>query len=628
MILYQNTSEGFLDDVETSMVTDKMEDAFKNKFGHTVSPAEKSSWQNSLAFMGMRIRAAQIPNDCGVLLEYNLPGTARRIDFLISGHDDLNQENFVIVELKQWDKAEEDPTPDMPHTVRTFVGGGIHEVLHPSYQAYSYKRYLEDMSSAMEKGTLHPYSCAYLHNYAQKNPEPLLSPQFSDVIADTPVFFKHDTRKLEQFIHKYVGKGKGLGILYEIADGKIRPTKDFVTYITELFKGNSVFTLLDEQQIAYDQIMRAATLTKGRVTVLVNGGPGTGKSVVAMNAFVHLLNQGFNVRYITPNSAFKEYLIDELASHKSDKKSRLEKIITGSTLYWDAHSKDFDILIVDEAHRLKDSTAYMYPGEGQVQDMIRASRVNIFFVDDEQQIRPEDEGSVSMIEETAKHYGSEIRYVHLTAQFRCSGEDGYINWLNDVLQIENTANFNGWDNKNYEVKIFDDPNELVAAINEKNREGRDARVVAGFAWPWTSKKDGNYNAEVNDVSMPEYNFALPWNRRNNQYVWSIDEERQNEIGCIHTIQGQEKDYIGVIIGYDMRYDPQTGKIYADYDEYYDTTGKKGLKNKPDELCKYIKNIYKILLTRGRYGCYIFVRDQPLRQYMKHRLAIALRNQEG
>lgn len=620
MILYENTAKGFLDDVDNSVISEKLDTAFRNKVGHTVAPNEKRSWDASLTAMGIRVRRSSIPDDCGVLLEYNLPGTGKRIDFLISGTDIQGQENFVIVELKQWDKAEAEE--GMPHTVKGPVGGGMRDVNHPAYQAFSYKQYLRDMSTAMENKELHPYSCAYLHNYIRQDPEPLLAEQYQGFVTDTPVFFKHDTQKLEEFIRKYVGKGKGMRILYEIANGKIRPTKDFVTYITELYHGNSVFTLLDEQQTAYDQIMNAATLQTGRVTILVNGGPGTGKSVVAMNAFVHLLQQGHNVQYVTPNTAFREYLIEELANHKSDKKSRLNAVFKGSFSYYDCTDKQFDTLIIDEAHRLKRKGAYQYRGDSQVDDMIKTSRVNIFFVDDEQQIRPDDEGSVDLIRQIARKYNSRIVEVHLNAQFRCSGENGFINWLDDVLQIHETANATGWDNNNYDVRLFDTPNDLVQAIREKDQNGYDARIVAGFAWNWTSEKKGNPNAEINDVVMPEYGFSMPWNSHKNQKSWSINPDQKNEIGCIHTIQGQEKDYIGVIIGNDMRFDPKSGRIYADVAEYKDKQGMKGIKNHPDEVLIYIKNIYKILLTRGKLGCYIFVRDPELKIYIKKRLKIA------
>lgn len=626
MIIYENTARGFMDDVDNDEIVEKMIARFRIMRHGTVSPNEQRSWQNSLSFMNNRVRRAHVPDDCGILLEYNLPGTGKRIDFLISGHDEENNKNFIIVELKQWESAQ--AVEGLNYTVRTFLGGGVRETTHPAYQAFSYKQYMKDMSTALENTDLIPFSCAYLHNYKENHPEPLLSDQYSTICQDTPVFFKDDTKKLEAFIKKHVGHGKGMDILYQIENGKIKPARQFVDYITGLFQGNRVFTLLDEQQIAYDQIMKYATTATKRTTIIVNGGPGTGKSVVAVNALVHLMQQGLNVMYVAPNAAFKEALVDELASHKVEKKGRLKKIFTGSAGFYNDDSEVFDVLIVDEAHRLKAKGAFMYRGDSQVDDIIRASRVNVFFIDDAQRIRPDDEGTVDLIETMARHRNSDIIKVHLSAQFRCSGEDGFINWIDDVLQIQKTANFDSWNNKNYDVRLFDSPNELADAINEKNKEGYDARIVAGFAWPWTSIADGNSDAQIPDVSMPEYSFAKPWNSHKNQYTWAIDPDKKDQIGCVHTIQGQEKDYIGVIIGNDLRYDPDTGRLEADASNYFDASGKKGLKEKPEELTRLIKNIYKVLLTRGTLGCYIFCRDKNLQKYFKERLDIARKSESN
>ena len=160
---------------------------------------------------------------------------------------------------------------------------------------------------------------------------------------------------------------------------------------------------------------------------------------------------------------------------------------------------------------------------------------------------------------------------------------------------------------------------MVQTIINKNNEGFKARLLAGFAWPWTSERDGNPNAEIDDVKIEEFNFKMPWNSRMNQYTWAIDKEKINQIGCVHTSQGLEFDYVGVIIGNDLRFNPETMELYASYNDYYDTTGKKGLKNNPKELTKYIKNIYKILLSRGMKGCFVFCRDKNLQKYLKSRM---------
>lgn len=615
MIIYQNSVTGFQSDVDNNQIADKIEQEFIEKIGHTVSPSEKSSWNNSLYRMGTIVRLSKLPDTCWILIEYNIPSTSKRIDFLICGHDQHNQKNFIIVELKQWEKA---TTTDMPYLVNTFIHGNYHDVAHPSYQAYSYKHFLCDMSTAVYEKNIHPYSCAYLHNYKAGKKEPLLDKKYAEFYLDTPIFFKDDAPKLEKFFHEYVGRGNGDTIVQDFVSSKIKPSKKFIEYVSDLFQHNPAYILLDEQVIAYANIMKYACASDKRTTIIVNGGPGTGKSVVAMNVFVDLLKSGKNALFVAPNSSFKTAMIDVLAWHKVKAKNRLMKIFSGSTKFCEVSPLSYDVLIVDEAHRLKAKGTYMYKGDSQVEDVIKASRVNVFFIDDEQRIRPNDEGSMDYVESVAKKNHSEVIKVELKAQFRCSGADGFVNWVEHTLQIRDTANFDGWDKESFEFKIMDSPQDLEKYIQRKRINGYTARIVAGFAWPWTAAKDGNPDAEIADVKIAEYGYARPWNSRHDQYTWAIDESKSHQIGCIHTSQGLEFDYVGVILGRDIYYNPDTHTVNGDYENYYDKTGKSGLRNKPDELTQYIKNIYRVLMTRGIKGCTIFCCDKNLQAYMKNR----------
>lgn len=615
MIIYQNSVTGFQSDVDNNQIADKIEQEFIEKIGHTVSPSEKSSWNNSLYRMGTIVRLSKLPDTCWILIEYNIPSTSKRIDFLICGNDQHNQKNFIIVELKQWEKA---TTTDMPYLVNTFIHGNYHDVAHPSYQAYSYKHFLCDMSTAVYEKNIHPYSCAYLHNYKAGKKEPLLDKKYAEFYLDTPIFFKDDAPKLEKFFHEYVGRGNGDTIVQDFVSSKIKPSKKFIEYVSDLFQHNPAYILLDEQVIAYANIMKYACASDKRTTIIVNGGPGTGKSVVAMNVFVDLLKSGKNALFVAPNSSFKTAMIDVLAWHKVKAKNRLMKIFSGSTKFCEVSPLSYDVLIVDEAHRLKAKGTYMYKGDSQVEDVIKASRVNVFFIDDEQRIRPNDEGSMDYVESVAKKNHSEVIKVELKAQFRCSGADGFVNWVEHTLQIRDTANFDGWDKESFEFKIMDSPQDLEKYIQRKRINGYTARIVAGFAWPWTAAKDGNPDAEIADVKIAEYGYARPWNSRHDQYTWAIDESKSHQIGCIHTSQGLEFDYVGVILGRDIYYNPDTHTVNGDYENYYDKTGKSGLRNKPDELTQYIKNIYRVLMTRGIKGCTIFCCDKNLQAYMKNR----------
>jgi uncharacterized protein len=615
MIIYSSNASQFMKLVDNNQITTEIETAFINNLGKKPNIAEKRAWNNSMQFMERIIRNSRVAEDCGILIEYNIPSTSKRIDFIITGHDEDNNENFVIVELKQWDSAQATDKEDL---VVAYIGGRKREVPHPSYQAWSYRQFLHDMNEAIYMNELKGYSCAYLHNYRESNPEPLKKSQYLGVIREAPLFFADDNQKLQEFLYKHVGRGKGMQLLYQIENGKIRPSKKLIDHVDSLFKGNSNFILLDEQKVAYETIINLARKQDRKRTIIIQGGPGTGKSVISMNALGGLLKSKLNVKFVAPNASFRNVMVEMLAKQNPREKTRIKSLFTGSGQFYKSPENLFDVIIVDEAHRLKGKGAYQYLGENQIEDIIKASKVNVFFIDDTQRIRPEDIGSVAEIKRIAEKYVSEVYELKLVAQFRCSGAQGFINWVDDVLQIRETGNYNGWDKHAFEFEILDTPNQVYEKIKEKVQDGYNARMLAGFAWPWT--KDGNANGEVPDVKIEEHGFKMPWNGRSISETWAIHEDGVNQIGCVHTSQGLEFDYVGVIFGNDLKFDPKKMELYADYDEYKDTVGKKGLKNNPRKLTELVKNIYKILMSRGMKGCYVFCRDENLQEYMKKRLS--------
>ena len=619
MIIYSSTAQEFRDNVDDNKIVEKIETAYIKGVGRKPGDAERNSWRESLVRMESVIRKAELPGDCGVLIEYIVPPTSKRVDFLITGKNTEGIDNFVVVELKQWQKAE---ATDKDGVVNTFTGGANRDVAHPSYQAYSYQYMIADMNEEVAKGDILPCSCAYLHNYYPNNPEPLLEPQYQEYFVRSPVFFADDVGKLRDFLKKHVGNGKGMDTLYRIENGKIRPSKMLIEHVSSLLNGNEEFILLDEQKVAFSWILRYAGKQTEKHTVIVKGGPGTGKSVLSVNALAALLQKELNVRFVAPNAAFRSVILEMLKGKKGNS-ARAKVLFSGSGKFFDCRNNEFDVLIVDEAHRLKDGTAYMYKGDNQVEDIIKASRTNVFFVDDSQVIRCEDIGSVAEIKRAAKKYNSEVHEIELKSQFRCSGADGFLNWLDSVLQIrEITGNFIGWDQDAFEFHLMDSPQEVYSAVQARSAEGFKARMLAGFAWQWTADKDGNAHGEIEDVSLPEYGFSMPWNGRDMSSTWAVHPNGVHQVGCIHTSQGLEFDYVGVIIGNDLKYDPKQYAVFGDYDEYKDTGGKKGLKNNPEKLTRFISNIYKVLMSRGMKGCYVFCRDENLREYMKQRFTVA------
>lgn len=615
MIIYKNSAAGFVEEVENNKITDMLEASFIRNFGKHISPSEKRSTNNSMQFMCKVIRRASIAENAGILIEYNLPATNKRIDFVVAGEDELGNKNFVIIELKQWESANSTSKEEL---VETYLNGSIRETTHPSYQATSYKLYLKDYNENIYNGNIKPISCAYLHNYKEGNPEPLRDEIYTESLEESPLFFKDDNLKLEEFLHRHVGKGNGIEILYKVEDGQIRPSKKLIDHVSSIFKGNNEFILLDEQKVAYENALYLATKTsQGKKVLIIKGGPGTGKSVISMNLIPGFLEKKLNAVFVAPNASFRNVMVERLSKNTS--KKRLTHLFKGSSAFVNTPENTYDVIVVDEAHRLKDKRAYMYHGENQVEDLIKAGRTTIFFVDDNQMVRPDDIGSTSEIKRVAKWYGAEICELELQAQFRCAGSDGYINWLDDVLHIRQTGNFNGWDKDSFDFRIFDNPRTMFDLIRQKQKEGSNARMLAGYAWKWSSAQEGNPNGEIEDVEIKEYDFRMPWNSRRTGTTWAIDPQGINEIGCIHTTQGLEFDYVGVIVGNEFRFNPETLEYYVDWFSYKDSSGKKGLKEDPEKLVLLVKNIYKTLMSRGMKGCYVYFQDKKVKEYFESRI---------
>jgi DUF2075 family protein/SOS-response transcriptional repressor LexA len=615
MIIYRKRAVEFLNDVDNNTIVELIQRAFIRQIGW-YPQREISAWTSSMKFMESVVRRANVSDDCGVMIEYGIPPTSKRIDFVIAGQDALGNRNILIIELKQWQSAS---ATQMEGIIVTVLNNGLHETTHPSYQAFTYKTLLLDFNENVEKKNLIPHSCAYLHNYKEGHPEPLLAKVYDEMVADSPLYFKHDSERLRDFLKNCVGRGNGMEILYEIESGKIRPSKKLIDHVCSMLKGNPVFTLIDNQKVAFEKAMDLARKSSNKTVVIVKGGPGTGKSVVSVNLLGALIKEEHTVIFVAPNSAFRDVMLKHLA--KENTKIRLKSLFSGSSGFIGLKRNTFDIIIVDEAHRLKDGSAYQYRGDNQVDDIIKVGHTTIFFVDDNQRIRPEDIGSVDEIRRVARRHKADVHEFELDAQYRCAGADGFVNWLDNLFQLKETANYDGWDNKDFEFRIFDNPRVLQQAISEKNRNGFASRMLAGYAWRWTSKKGGNADGEVEDVTIPEFGFSMPWNSRRSRTTWAIDPEGIGQVGCIHTSQGLEFDYVGVLIGSDLRFDATSRSFSVSWTDYKDNSGKKGLKGDPASLSRLVRNIYKTLMSRAMKGCYVYVCDPGLRQYIKDRASL-------
>lgn len=620
MLIYSSTKRQFDRDVINGSIAKRIEQQFYLHGLPHQNDSELMAWNNSLREMQKVLDHPSFHDSIQVAIEYHIPQTAKRIDFLIAGENDDSQENVVVVELKQWEEAGKTSRHGI---VTAFTGGMVRAVAHPSYQAYSYAKTIENFNATVQDEAIGMWPCAYLHNYKKSKLDELVNPLYADVIDLAPLYIKNEENKLRNFIKKFITKAPSRNLLYVIDNGRIRPSKALQDALGSMLKGNEEFIMIDEQKVVYETILRLVEIGLAKdkkYTVIVQGGPGTGKSVVAIQLLVELVaHRGLNAQYVTKNAAPRNVYFEELKREKY-KLSYVKNLFKGSGSYYNCPPNTFDCLIADEAHRLNaKSGMYQNLGENQIKEIINASRVSVFFIDEDQIVTTKDIGSVEEIKKWAQVCGSEVfcdETTRLVSQFRCNGSDGYLAFIDDLLGIRNTANFDGFDGE-YDIRIFDNPCEMREALRDKNRINNKARMVAGYCYEWRTKNSNDLS--VFDIEL-EHDFRARWNFSTTQ-TWAIDADSFDQVGCIHTSQGLEFDYVGVIIGRDLVY--RNNRVVTDPSQRARSDKSlTGLKSNPNpELAdKIIRNTYKTLLTRGQKGCYIYCEDPDLMNYLQHRLA--------
>lgn len=622
MIIYQSIKQNFLNDILSNEIETIIHRNYTIKTGRHVAASEIRSWKESLRYMGAVLNDAAIPGDAGISIEYHIPQTSKRIDFLLTGQGEDGTDHAILIELKQWDHAELTTKDGL---VKTRFQHGNTETSHPSYQVWSYASLLTGFNEAVYMGSIQLQPCAYLHNYTESESDPVITNAFyGEYLAKAPVYLKGESEreKLQSFIKRFVKHGDKNQVMLLIENGRIRPSKTLAESLEKMLKGNEEFVMIDDQKVVYETALSLAreSTTDQRNVLIVQGGPGTGKSVVAINLLVALTRAGMVTQYVTKNAAPRA--VYERLLTGSYRKSEISNFFTGSGAFTATDHGAFDALIVDEAHRLNaKSGMYKNLGENQIKEIIHSSKFSIFFIDEDQRVTWSDIGEESEILRWASACNAKVSLVKLESQFRCNGSDGYIAWLDQLLQIRETAN-TSLDTGEYDFRVMDSPAELRDLIFEKNKEKNKARLVAGYCWNWVSKKDPS----AMDIEFPEFGFGMQWNLAAESNLWIMGEKSVAQVGCIHTCQGLEVDYIGVIIGPDLVI--RNGeivtnpKLRARTDTSLNGYGKDS-KLYPDKATQkadaIIKNTYRTLMTRGLKGCYVYSTDAETAQTIKNLL---------
>jgi uncharacterized protein len=631
MQLFSGTSNTFIRLNRDNTIANSLRSAFFDNFGFNPSPGEIMSWRNSLLRMSLIMEDSKL-TDHGVFIEYQLPMSSRRLDCMICGDNSEGMPEAVIIELKQWETCRLSDYDS--ERVITWVGGGNKEVLHPSIQAGSYHHYLKHFKTVFYEGDnpVNLSACSYLHNYTLTSGDVLIDSRFTGVLSQYPIFTLGKDSDFKEYLSKHLSGGDGEKVLSRIEKSDHRPSPKLMQQLSEtirlklsgdtsLIGGSRDFILLDDQMIAYDSIFSIVTKglhKKKKYSIIVKGGPGTGKSVIALQLMANLSQKGFVTQYATGSKSFTQTLRKIAGAEFSG-------FFKYFMSYYDAPADSIDVLILDEAHRIREKTVVFrkYSGEiPQVEELIKAARVTLFLIDDDQVVRPGEIGSVDHIKTYATKLNCEVHEFELETQFRCSGSDAFIQWINNTLHIRKTANALWEGDENFEFRIFSNPQSMEEEVRKKVQNGFTGRMTAGFCWPWSKElnPDGTLKEDVRAGT-----YIRPWNARDDvtglkrgipkSPFWAYDPAGIDQVGCIYTTQGFEFDYVGVIFGADLVFDFESKTWIGKPENSYDSQ----VKNNKKQFTQMVKNTYRVLLTRGIKGCYVCFLDKDTEKFFTSRI---------
>lgn len=617
MIVFACTKKEFIDYVNEGIISNKVYEAYQNIFKKKTVFNQIKAWANSLPIM--KDILINLPDNVGITIEYNIPLTSKSIDMIISGYTKDHKPLIFLVELKQWTYARVIKSVD--GVIRTHIGKREKNVLHPAYQVLSYANLLKGYNINVEKEDITIIPIVYLHNYELEGNDALYNIKYKPYYSKVYMFGKDDKDDLINLIGSQIIYGDNLEVINIIDKSEERPTKKLLDTIDNALKTKSEFKLLDEQKVIMEEIVTLAyeAYTENKkIVMIINGGPGTGKSVLAINALGYLIKNGLVGAYVSKNMAPRKVYKNKLVVN--DNEVCVNELFKSSGAFIRDKENKYDFLLVDEAHRLQEKSGmYNNAGENQIKEIIHAAFLSVFFIDEKQIVTLNDNGKIKNIEMWAKKYQAKIVKRELISQFRCNGSDKYLDFLDSFLYNKRyKVNFN------FDFRVMDSPQALRDLITEKNTNN-NARIVAGYCWPRKSKfaDDQDYH----DIIIGD--FGMSWNLKHGE-PFATRLNAINEVGCIHNVQGLEFDYIGVIIGLDLKY--RNSLVVTDYKERSITEKSlyglqvllKEDKDYYENLADLIiRNTYRVLMTRGMKGCYVYACDKKLQKYLKKMQAKAL-----
>lgn len=609
------TSAAGLDAMATSgSLASRLAQQFAMTVGYRVGESEQRSWERSLPVLARDLLDAGL-GDVEVLVEHQLPLSSKRMDAVLCGsHPKTGDPSYVIVELKQWSYAM--PFEDDDELVLVDAYGG-RPVLHPIEQVRRYATFLADFARVLEHADDALAGVAYLHNARNDDVAGLR------VLPESSLgrlFTAEERGAWLDFLKSRLTPASGAREADELLRSRIAPSRKLMEVAAAEIRDREMFVLLDEQQVAYRLVLRAverARRADAKTAVIVTGGPGSGKSVIALSLLGELNRRGYTALHATGSKAFTETL-RKVAGHRN---SSVKALFRYFNQFVTSERNGIDVLVADEAHRLRETSASRFTavaqrtGKPQIDELLDAARVPVFLLDEHQVVRPGELGSAALVRAAAEARGFDVEQIDLQGQFRSGGSDSYDEWVRRLLGLAEGGPERWLGDDRFELIVVDSPEEMEAILGAKERAGYTARITAGFCWVWS-------DADTNGTLPPDVRvggWERPWNNKQERAakgaparsLWATEAGGFDQVGCVYTAQGFEYDWNGVILGPDLVW--RDGAFEADATATRDPAFRGRGR---DDFDTFVRNVYKVLLSRGMVGTVVYSTDAATRALLR------------
>jgi len=609
MIIYQENLKNFIDcTLIEKNIASEIQKSLIEKIGYQSNDGMFRSFCNSLPWLAEILSDTIFDKDISIAIEYHLFQTNESADAILYGLGENGKPILLIIELKQWSDVGTSELPDYVH-VNSSAEYLRNDQWHPSLQAYNYANMLINFNEYIQKNEVDVIACSFLHNLREECLKYIDDKKLFPILDKSPIFCKNNIHTFKEYLSKVKKPKKDL--LWDIDNSKMVPSPMLQKMLKRALSGKFYNTLDSNQAFAISKIIKEtiSSLEKNeRKTIIIKGKPGTGKSVVAVNAMARLIVEyKKNAVYVTNNRA------PRLVYEKELNDETLKPLFRAAQGLSRIKDLQYDCLVCDESHRIQKvfRRGPILVLRDVLDNIFRISRTNVFFIDEDQKVCTRDYPTIDLIKEYAKKWNSEVieeKDLKLMNQFRSMGGNLWIDFIRSFLGYDEIKR--EWQNEcNFDFQVIENLEELEKKIYEKDKEFGKARMVAGYCYDWLSKGD----SKAYDFNFK--NFKHRWNMTQGDYSWAYDSNSVDQIGCIHTCQGIDLNYVGVIIGKDMKY--IDGKVCYCKSENKDKVMAKIPQEKDVNLADtLIRNTYQVLLTRGMRGCYIYCEDAALRDYLK------------